>query len=691
MGKIQDRIRAERSRQFVGRSEEKALFRSIIERNPIPFLVLSIYGPGGVGKTTLLRQFEMICQESGIPFRTLDGRYLQPTPDFFVGALCMAMGALSLEEATKAMAEGGRSVLFVDTYEAIEPLDGWLRETLIPELPDNVLVVLLGRKRPAAGWRSDVWQSLCRSIPLRNLSSADSRSYLESQTVPSTAHDQILVMTQGYPLALSLVAENYAQSGSVNLGPDPTLDIISVLLDRFLESVEEPIHRDLLEVCALVRITSEALIAEVLDAERAAELFAWLKSLSFLEITPLGLMPHDLARDAIAMDLRWRNPDRYSELHHNVRGYYSDRMERATGPAQQMILFDYIYLHRDNPVMEPFFQWHTHPDAFSDLAVESDLPEILRMVDAHEGSESANWARFWFEHQPQAFHVMRDSFDSSRLKGLLVTLNIAEAPEALEDPTTSIAVKYLESTAPLRKGERATYFRFWMADEGYQSVTPIQSTIFVSMVQHFLTEPMLAFTFVPCADAAFWAPMFDYAMLPLLEDVSFAVGTARFGVYSNDWRVMPPKPWLALLSEREVPIKAATEKPRAKGDIVVLSQEGFEDNVLEALKSFTNASRLAQNPLLRSRLVMDRISGDSDIKEKVATLRDLLREAADVLNSNSKDEKLYAALDTCYFRPMKSQEAAAEKVDVSIATFRRHLKAGTARVAAQLWQQETGL
>jgi len=68
-----------------------------------------------------------------------------------------------------------------------------------------------------------------------------------------------------------------------------------------------------------------------------------------------------------------------------------------------------------------------------------------------------------------------------------------------------------------------------------------------------------------------------------------------------------------------------------------------------------------------------------------------LREAAETLKANSKDEKLYQALDACYFRPLKSQEAAAEKVDVSIATFRRHIKSGASRVAEILWQLETGM
>ena len=676
----------------MGRVEEKALFASVIGSSPMPVVVWSIYGPGGVGKTTLLRELEGICRSNGVKYTTLDGRYLQPNPDFFLSALCLATGAADPIAAASSLVLGDKGVLFVDTYEAIEPLDGWLRESFIPDLPENVLVVLLGRKRPTVGWRSDVWQNLCRATPLRNLSAADSRTFLASQTVPTSSHEQILGMTHGFPLALTLVAENYAQTGTLGLGPDASLDVVTVLLDRFVEGVNEPLYRDLLELCALIRMTTEALIADALDAARASELFAWLKSLSFIEITPFGLMPHDLARDAIATELRWRNPDRYSELHHRARAYYSDRLERAHGPTQQLILFDYIYLHRDNPVMAPFFQWHSQAPAFSDSARSEDLPEILRMVERHEGPESAKWAAFWFQLQPEAFLVMRDSSQSNRLRGMLVMLNLAKAGSvAAEDPATALAMKYLNSTAPLRTGERATYFRFWMADDGYQSVSPIQSLIFVSVVQHYITEPSLAATFLPCADPEFWAPMFQYAMHPLIEGLSFQVGSTSYGAYFNDWRVLKPKPWLAVLSEREVPIKASVDKPRPGGDIVVLSREGFEESIGEALKSFTNVARLAKNPLLRSRLVVERVASDADTKERVARLRELVSEAAATLNSNSKDDKLFSALEACYLRPLRSQEAAAEKIDVSIATIRRHLKAGTARVADLLWQQETGL
>jgi hypothetical protein len=287
---------------------------------------------------------------------------------------------------------------------------------------------------------------------------------------------------------------------------------------------------------------------------------------------------------------------------------------------------------------------------------------------------------------------MRDSAKPTRLCGLLAILNLANAGQiAWQDPATFAAMKHLEATAPLRVGERATHFRFWMASDTYQSVSPVQSMIFVTIVQHFVTEPALAATVLPCSEPEFWAPMFQYAMHPLVESLSFEIGGRAYGAYYNDWRAMPPKPWLALLSEREVPIKAAAEKPRPAGDIVVLSREGFVENISEGLKSFTNVARLAKNPLIRSRLVVDRVPGDADTKERVSKLRELLKEAAETLNSNSKDDKLYAAMETCYFRPLRSQEAAAEKIDVSIATIRRHLKAGANRVADVLWQQETGL
>src|SRR5207237_2914036 len=101
------------------------------------------------------------------------------------------------------------------------------------------------------------------------------------------------------PLALSLVADVYAQRGEIGVHPEATPDVVKALLEQLVQKVPGPAHRTALEVCALVRVTNEALLAYTLGVTDAHELFEWLRNLSFIESGPLGLFPHDLAREAL--------------------------------------------------------------------------------------------------------------------------------------------------------------------------------------------------------------------------------------------------------------------------------------------------------------------------------------------------------------------------------------------------------
>ena len=74
-----------------------------------------------------------------------------------------------------------------------------------------------------------------------------------------------------------------------------------------------------MEACAQVRLISEPLLGEMLKPADPHELFEWLRGLSFIESGSLGLFPHNLAREALVTDLRWRHPDWYQELHHRAR------------------------------------------------------------------------------------------------------------------------------------------------------------------------------------------------------------------------------------------------------------------------------------------------------------------------------------------------------------------------------------
>ena len=63
--------------------------------------------------------------------------------------------------------------------------------------------------------------------------------------------------------------------------------------------------------------------------ENSAELFEWLKNLSFIESNKWGLYPHDLARESLVADLKWRNPDWFAHLYNKAGNYYIGKLETA--------------------------------------------------------------------------------------------------------------------------------------------------------------------------------------------------------------------------------------------------------------------------------------------------------------------------------------------------------------------------
>lgn len=690
---LADRLTLARRRQFVGRGNERELFRSAITAEELPFFVLHIFGPGGVGKTTLIREFTFLCEEVGVTAVYLDGRNVEPSPEFFLDVLRRALGLeVDVSVMETLAARPGRFVVLIDTYETLSPLDGWLREVFLPQLPGNVLFVLAGRHPPPLAWRTDPgWQSLIRVVPLRNLSQDEGRDYLSKRTIPADQHERVMSFTHGHPLALSLVADVFAQRGQVRFEPEAAPDIIKTLLEQFVQKVPGPAHRAALEACSLVRLMTEPLLAMMLQFPDVHELFEWVRGLSFIESERRGLFPHDLAREAIAADVRWRNPAWYGQLHQRARDFYQGQLRQMPGQEQYRVLSDYTFLHRDNPVVRPYFEWQASGTVFTDSLRPADKPALVAMVKQHEGTEAAQLAACWLERQPERVVVFRDAAQQPRGLLTLISLRQATPTDIADDPGSKAVWSYLQSHASLRPGEEATLFRFWLAQDSYQSVSPVQSRIFIYMVQHYLSTPGLAFTFLPCAMPEFWAPVFAYADLTRLPQADFEVGGRRYGVYGHDWRVMPPMAWLSLMAERELAAQTPVASPvSAVPSVVVLSEADFAEAVTDALRGYIQPDTLTNNPLLRSRLVREKVNAAAGTAERVAALQELVHHAADLLQQSPRQAKFYRAVYYTYLKPAPTQEKAAEMLDLPFSTFRRHLKAGITRITEILWQQETG-
>lgn len=84
--RLADYLNAARRRHFVGRVDEQALFRAALTATELPFYVIYIFGPGGVGKSTLLREFVHICQETQTAAIHIDARLLFASHSVGVGS-----------------------------------------------------------------------------------------------------------------------------------------------------------------------------------------------------------------------------------------------------------------------------------------------------------------------------------------------------------------------------------------------------------------------------------------------------------------------------------------------------------------------------------------------------------------------------------------------------------------------------
>src|SRR5688572_6605773 len=106
-----------------------------------PRRVLFVHGPGGIGKTTLLQEFRVRAADRTVAL--LDGREIDPSPEGMHAAIRLALGHHDDHPPIERLPPG--ALLLVDGYEQLTPIDGWLRDELIPHLRADNVVVLAGR------------------------------------------------------------------------------------------------------------------------------------------------------------------------------------------------------------------------------------------------------------------------------------------------------------------------------------------------------------------------------------------------------------------------------------------------------------------------------------------------------------------------------------------------------------------
>jgi hypothetical protein len=685
LGTLGDVLTEHRRRRFVGRSAEIELFRAALDDAvDRPFSILHVHGPGGVGKTSLLQVLGVVAADAGATVARLDGRDLDPSPVSVLEALAETL-AIPTGDGPIDLPEGGRRlVLLVDAYEHMAALDRWFRVRFIPRLPSSAIIVIAGRDPPTREWRSDPgWGALLRVVSLRNLSPDDSRALLLQAGIDRQLHERIVRLTYGHPLGLALLTDVVARGGQVDSDVLP-LDLVDGLLERLVETVPDRRHRRALGVCVVARCTTEALVRDVLDEGDVHDVFGWLRGLSFIEPRADGVAPHDLARDVLDADLRWRDFDSYTHVFRKVREHSLASATTTTGRAQLRAIFDLKWLFRQARTAMAPVEWGTWGEYYPEPARREDYGPILELIRSWEGEQSAACAARWLDRQPEGFSVIRNL--DGEIQGMLAIVDLAGAsPDDLDADPGARAAWNVAITAPPRPGEAVTICRFVVDRDNYQGPSPTLNAVPILTMQKQLSTPNLAWDFVTLADPDRWNEYFAVGDLPRAEGADFVVGDRRYGLFAHDFRKVPVDAWIDLWSERAL-AQDVDVGPRERAPaVLVLSHPDFEAAVRQAFKDLRRPGLLARNPLLRTRLVADRTAEGAS---GAAVLQAVLREAAMSLARHPRDDKLLRAVDRTYLRPAATQEAAAAALGLPFSTYRRHLTQGMTRIVSELWDRE---
>ncbi|MGJ7921707.1 LuxR C-terminal-related transcriptional regulator [Neobacillus sp. LXY-4] len=366
MSSFGEEIRRLEERFFVGRKTELSNFRNFLCNIENKERILNISGTGGIGKSFLLDQFRRICNSEGIPFFLLDCLDFTKTPKGFALRLLSILNVDAeahwnegklLEIAVKEFnkrAQANRLIFAIDTYEEMNELDDWLRNSFLVELSINIMIVLSGRFPLKGGWvSSPAWRRFIKFMPLSPFDYETCKQYTSKF---GNGRDSFVrksyFITKGHPLTLSLfIGLNELEGLKDEQEPELLLwnETFKEIAGQWLREITDSTLMELLEAVTMVRVFNQEVLENITGKEISNEEFEKLIHLSFVRKSERGWYLHQVLRKALYQDFRLKKPQIYNQLwKRSVKYHYSLFSSRHHSIEERnLFLLDFIYIVGD--------------------------------------------------------------------------------------------------------------------------------------------------------------------------------------------------------------------------------------------------------------------------------------------------------------------------------------------------------
>jgi hypothetical protein len=662
MATIGARIAERDRRRFVGRGSELAFLERCLDGDADASVVL-VHGPGGIGKSTLLRELARRAGARGRRAHFVEGRELAPVPRALDAALAGA----------RAEAE---PLVLIDTYEQMTGLDGYLRTTVVPSLPERALVVIAGRERPGRGWLEGGWESVAVQLPLAGLSEPEARELLALQGIDDEAQTRELIgWAQGSPLALALAGDDalsLAAAAPARADDVERPELVQALIRRLAEAEVDGPHPGPLAVAAIARVTTIELLREVLPDSDALQEYMWLRERSFAEPLGDGIALHELVRKALRADLRHRDRERERALRRRI----ADHLYARARAGHELLSIDLAHLVQ-NEAIRWGFSWEGAGVHRLDEVRPGDAERIRALLAEKRVPERWPPAVPYFEQAPERIAVVRDLDD--RIRGFELSVTPGNAPPiADEDPVLGPWLAHAREHA----AGNAVLWQVAIDFTGDPRAR-VQAMLGMSgIIRSGLENPRWAYLPIDprLPQAVAFAEAAGARHLPEL-DCSLAGHTTCCYLldYGPDGLLGAQRALiyleLGLGAADGGSDGAAAAGPRPDQPDQAPAIDATVEDVREALRNLGVPHKLAASPLARG----------ETLEERAASVRALLAATAERAFGDTPNEQLLRrVLVRGYLEPAASHEQAADELALSRAAYFRRLRAAAERVAELL-------